>query len=105
MKKIILFLLLAINSYGQKKINNDSLISKATFEKAISLQKDNFENKIKSISADFSSKNRNLPANSFLYQMAYLINLPIHNGWHLRIVLVFSQKRLTVYILLLTHPF
>ena len=60
MKKIILFLLLAINSYGQKNSINDSLISKATFEKAILLQNNNFENKIKSINADLSSKNRNL---------------------------------------------
>ena len=60
MKKIVLFLLLAINSYGQKNLKNDSLISKATFEKAILLQNNIFDNKIKSISADLSSKNRNL---------------------------------------------
>ena len=60
MKKIILFLLLVINSYGQKNLKNDSLISKATFEKAILLQNNSFDNKIRSISADLSSKNRNL---------------------------------------------
>lgn len=60
MKKVILFLLLAINSYGQKNLKNDSLISKTTFEKAILLQNNSFDNKIKSISADLSSKNRNL---------------------------------------------
>ena len=52
--------MLAINSYGQKNLKNDSLISKATFEKAILLQNNSFDNKIKSISAELSSKNRNL---------------------------------------------
>ena len=44
MKKIILFLLLAINSYGQKNIKKlDSLITKSDFVKVIESQNKKFE--------------------------------------------------------------
>jgi hypothetical protein len=56
MKKIIFFLLLAINSYGQKNMKKlDSLITKSDFNKVIEIQNIKFEEKLKKITIDFNA--------------------------------------------------
>ena len=64
MKKIILFLLLAINSYGQKNIKKlDSLITKSDFVKVIESQNKKFEQKLNSITIEYNAKNSFLKKN------------------------------------------
>ena len=64
MKKLILFLLLAINSYGQKNIKKlDSLITKSDFVKVIESQNKIFEQKLNSITVEYNAKNSLLKKN------------------------------------------
>lgn len=61
MKKIILFLLLAINSYSQKNIiKSDSIITKSDFVKVIELQNKNFEKKLLNLTNDLGNKESKL---------------------------------------------